>query len=521
MVAKPTDIYFRPRLAEVPPLDVTEFGARRALIVAGVMMAALLQTLDATIVNVALPTIEGNIGAAIDDGTWIITGYIISNVVVIPLVPYMLQRFGRRQYYAACIIGFTIASFLCGTASSLLTMIVFRVVQGAFGGGLIATSQIILRDTFGSKKIGTSSALFGIALTVGPALGPTVGGYLTDSFSWPWVFDINIIPGALAAFIVLTTVRNPAPPKAMGLDVGGVALLVTTLGSMQFVLDEGERNDWFDDGRIVFFTTTFVLGLIGFIVWELRARAPIVDLRIFRYRNVRFGTLTAILLGIVIFGPIVMLPQYVQGVLGFTATLSGMLIFMRAFPVLLLTPLVARLATKLDFRWLLITGFVVSAIGFGAIATHMTTESEFGTFALLLAFSGVGQAMLLVPLLVGLLPSVAPEDAPKASSFISLSVQLGGSIASTMLVTIFDRRTYFHSDILRGALTLAHPMLLQLSLRPGAAARLARLMQQQALNAGFADAIYALVPMAFIGVLVVLAMRRPKAALTAPVVISE
>ena len=203
----------------------------------------------------------------------------------------------------------------------------------------------------------------------------------------------------------------------MGLDVGGVALLVTALGSMQFVLDEGERNDWFDDGRIVFFTITFVLGLIGFILWELRgARAPIVDLRIFRYSNVRFGTLVAILLGIVIFGPIVMLPQYVQGVLGFTATLSGMLIFTRALPVLLLTPLVARLATKLDFRLLLVTGFVLSAIGFVAIAMHMTTESEFGTFAPLLFLSGIGQAMLLVPLLVGMFSSVPPVDAPKASS---------------------------------------------------------------------------------------------------------
>ncbi len=433
------------------------------LIVVGIMMAALLQTLDATIVNVALPTIEGNIGAAIDDGTWIITGYIISNVVAIPLVPYMLQRFGRRQYYSACIIGFTAASFLCGTANSLTTLVLYRIVQGAFGGGLIATSQIILRDTFGDKKIGTSSALFAIALTVGPALGPTVGGYLTDSFSWPWVFDINLVPGVLATVIVVTTLRNPTEPKKMTLDVPGVALLVTALGSMQYVLDEGERNDWFDDSRIAFFSVTFVVGIAGFIFWELRgARAPIVDLRIFRYRNVCFGTVAAVILGIVVFGPTVMMPQYVQGVLGFTATLSGLLIFMRALPVLFLTPLVARAATLLDFRLVLIIGFVLSAVGYGAIALHMTTQSDFGTFAALLAFSGIDHSMLLVPLLVGIIPSVAPPDGPKVSSFISLSVQLGGSIASTMFVTIFDRRTYFHSDTFRGLLTLAHPALQQL-----------------------------------------------------------
>jgi MFS transporter, DHA2 family, multidrug resistance protein len=520
MAEKQTDISFT--AVKAAPIDVTEYGGRRALIVAGVMMAALLQTLDATIVNVALPTIEGNIGAAIDDGTWIITGYIISNVIAIPLVPYMLERFGRRQYYAACIIGFTVASFLCGTATSLTEIVLYRVIQGAFGGGLIATSQIILRDTFGNKGIGTSSALFGIALTVGPALGPTVGGLLTDSFSWPWVFDINIIPGAIATFIVLTTVRNPTAPRKMSLDVVGVALLTIALGSMQYVLDEGERNDWFDDSRIVCFTIAFVAGLSAFILWELRGtKSPIVDLRIFRYGNVRFGTIAAILLGIVIFGPTVMMPQYVQGVLGFTATLSGLLVFMRALPVLLLTPIVARLATTLDFRWILVLGFVLSASGFAAIALHMTTQSEFGTFASLLAFSGVGQALLLVPLLVGILPTVPPVDAPKASSFISLSVQLGGSIASTMLVTIFDRRTYFHSDILRGALTLARPAVQALAMRHASTLSLARVLQQQAVNAGFADAIFSLAPMAIVGALVVFAMRRSKAPLSGPIVLTE
>jgi DHA2 family multidrug resistance protein len=505
-----------------PPqaIDVTEFGRRRTLIVLGVMMAALLQTLDATIVNVALPTIEGNIGAAIDDGTWIITGYIISNVIAIPLVPYMLQRFGRRQYYAACIIGFTVASFFCGTAHSLVEIVAYRIVQGAFGGGLIATSQIILRDTFGDKKIGTSSALFGIALTVGPALGPTIGGYLTDELSWPWVFDINIVPGAIAAVIVLTMVRNPTPPRKMSLDVPGVALLAIAFGSMQYVLDEGERNDWFDDSTIVFFACTFVIGLVAFVLWELRTKNPIVDVRIFRYGNVRAGALAALALGIVIFGPTVMLPQYVQGVLGFTATLSGLLILMRALPVLLMTPFVARLATAVDFRILLVTGFGLSAIGFGAIALHMTSASDFGSFAALLAFSGFGQSMLLVPLLVGVIPSVAPADAPKASSIVSLSVQLGGSIASTLLVTIFDRRTFFHSDILRGSLTLSNPAVQLASARHGTVAGLALLLQQQAVNAGFADAIFALVPLALAGVAVVFTLRRVRLH-NGPIEISE
>jgi DHA2 family multidrug resistance protein len=510
MPSKPTD---RPVIV---PLDVVEYGARRGLIVAGVMLAALLQTLDATIVNVALPTIEGNIGASIDDGTWIITAYIIANVVAIPLAPFFLQRFGRRNYFAACVIGFTVASFFCGTASSLGALVFYRVVQGAFGGGLIATSQIILRDTFPADKIGASSALFAIALTFGPALGPTVGGLLTDAYSWQWVFDINLVPGTLAAIVILGMLRNPVPPRRIPFDGLGVALLIVALGSMQFVLDEGERNDWFDDTRIVTAAVAFALGLALFILWELRgAKDPIVDLRIFRYRNVRFGSLTAVVLGMVIFGPTVMLPQYVQGVLGFTATLSGLLILMRALPVLVLTPFVARLASRLDFRIILATGFLLSAASFVALALHMTTLSDFWTFPALLAISGVGQSLLLVPLLVGILPSVALADAPKASSFISLSVQLGGSIASTMLVTIFDRRSYFHSDVLRGAVTLAHKATLEnahIGLR-----QLVRVLAQQSANAGFADSILALAPLACLGVLIAILLKRTKT--TTPVVV--
>ena len=512
-----------PAAAPAAAANVVEYGRRRMLIVIGVMMAALLQTLDATIVNVALPTIEGNVGASIDDGTWIITGYIISNVIAIPLAPFLLQRLGRRQYYALCIAGFTVASFLCGTATSLGALVFFRIVQGAFGGGLIATSQIILRDTFPPDKLGASSALFAIALTVGPALGPTLGGLLTDNFSWPWVFDINLVPGAAALTIILTTLRNPGPPRRLPFDGFGVALLALGLGSLQFVLDEGERNDWFDDTRIVIAAVTAVAGLSAFVIWELRGtRTPIVDLRIFRYPNVRIGTLCAILLGMVIFGPTVMLPQYVQNVLGFTATLSGLLILTRALPVLLLTPFVARFATKTDARFLLAAGFVLSGASFAWIGAAMTPQSDFGTFQVALILSGIGQSLLLVPLLVSILGSVAPQDSPKASSFISLSVQLGGSIASTVLVTIFDRRTYFHSDIYRGLATLANPELQRLAFgAAGSPAKLARLIAQQAANAGFADAIYTLVPAAAVAAAVVVLLRPRKNAVSPAAIAAE
>jgi DHA2 family multidrug resistance protein len=498
-------------------IPVVEYGYRRGLIVCGVMLAALLQTLDATIVNVALPTIEGNIGASIDDGTWIITGYIISNVIAIPLAPFLLMRLGRRQYFATCIIGFTVASFLCGTASSLGMLVFFRILQGTFGGGLIATSQIILRDTFPRHQLGASSALFAIALTVGPALGPTLGGILTDAYSWQWVFDINLVPGTLAAIIILTSLRNPLAPQRLPFDGVGVALLALGLASFQYVLDEGERHDWFDDGQIVTFAIVAVVGLTAFVFWELfGTRTPIVDLRVFRYRNVRFGIPTALVLGMIIFGPVVILPQYVQGVLGFTATLSGAIILMRALPVMLLTPFVARIATRVDVRVVLTLGFCLSALSFALLNSRMTTGSDFGALTAVLIVSGTGQALLLVPLLVAIIGSVEPKDSPKASSFVSLSVQLGGSVSSTVLVTVFDRRTFFHSDIFRGVATLGNSAVASVLARPFGRIVLSRIIALQATNAGFADTIAVLVPLAFVALVPVWLLRVTSKNASAP-----
>jgi DHA2 family multidrug resistance protein len=474
------------------------------------MMAALLQTLDATIVNVALPTIEGNIGSSIDEGTWIITGYIISNVIAIPLAPYLLQRFGRRQYFSICIAGFTAASFLCGTATTLPILVFYRVLQGAFGGGLVATSQIILRDTYPPEKLGVSAGIFAVALTVGPAIGPALGGYLTDNLSWQWVFDINLVPGVIALIIMMTMLRNPpAPETHPRFDGIGVALLAIGLGSMQYVLDEGERHDWFSDGRIAAAGLTTLFGLAAFVYWELRGtRAPIVDLRIFRYRNVQVGIPCALLMGMVLFGPIVILPQYVQNSLNFTATLSGLLILSRAVPVIILTPVVARIVQNIDPRALLFSGFSISAVALAFIAANMTTQSPFGAFQVLLIASGVGQAMLLVPALVTILGSVAPADSPKASSFISLSVQLGGSIVSSVLVTIFDRRMFFHADAYRGAANLMNPAVHHFFSAGGTVAQLEGIVTAQAANAGFADAIYAVVPIAIVAALFALLLRR-------------
>jgi len=436
--------------------DVTERGARLILITLGIMAATLMQTLDSTIVNVALPTIQGNLGATQEEGAWVVTGYIISAVIVIPVTPWLQARFGRKQYYSVAIIGFTIASMLCGVASSIEQLILFRIIQGLFGGGLVATSQASLRDTFPRHLLGASQAVFALGAIVGPSVGPTVGGWLTDNFSWNWVFFINIVPGVFAAIVVLTMMRNPSDPKPIPIDALGLALLATGLGSLQYILDEGQRNDWFSDPVIRLFGFTTVLGIAAFICWELwGTKRPIVDLRAFKYRAIAAGSALGFAIGSVLFGATVILPQYVQGILGFTATLSGELIFVRAAFIALLTPFIARLAGsgRIDTRILLVTGFILigaSQIWLGYITT---SQNDFNSLLGPAIMAGVGLGLLFVPLSIAVLSALPPEAIPKATAFQALSLQLGGSFSTAALITLLARRNAFHQSVLADSAT--------------------------------------------------------------------
>src|SRR6202790_4827623 len=442
--------------------DVSEQGSRLILITLGIIAATLMQTLDSTIVNVALPTIQGNLGATQQEGAWVVTGYIISAVIVIPMTPWLQARFGRRQYYSIAIIGFTIASILCGLAGSIQQLVLYRVIQGLFGGGLVATSQAALRDTFPRHLLGASQAVFALGAIVGPSVGPTVGGWLTDNYSWNWVFFINLVPGIFATIVVLTMMRNPSDPKPIPVDALGLGLLALGLGSLQYILDEGQRNDWFDSPVIRLLAFTTVAGLAAFISWELwGTKRPIVDLRAFKHRAIAAGSALGFAIGSVLFGATVILPQYVQSILGFTATLSGELIFVRAAFIALLTPFIARLAGsgRVDTRMLLVTGF--SLIGFSQIWLGYITASQndFNSPLGPAVLAGVGLAMLFVPISIAVLSAIPPEMVPKAASFQSLSLQLGGSFSTAALITLLARRNAFHQAILARGATLDNPAL--------------------------------------------------------------
>ncbi|MGA7356214.1 MAG: DHA2 family efflux MFS transporter permease subunit [Candidatus Cybelea sp.] len=476
--------------ASVAP-SLVEYGARRYLVVAGVMLAALLQTIDLTIVNVALPTLQGNLGATVDQATWVLTAYVIANVVVIPMTPWLQLRFGRKNYFLVSIAGFTLASLLCGMATSLSALILFRVVQGAFGGGLLATAQVILRETFPPEQLGLSQSIFALGTIVGPSVGPTLGGILVDNLSWPWIFDVNLVPGIVAFVLLARYLRQNARPQRAPVDITGIALLIVAVSCMQYVLDQGQRDDWFADQTIVLCTFLAIAATTAFVWWELRVAQPIVDLRVLRQPAVAAALAIAGAYAAIIFPSLLLLPQFTVDNLGFTSTLAGLLIGIRALPVLLLTIPVARLTAipRFDLRWSIGGGLALAGVGTLWLGNSLTTVSDLATFAVPLVVIGVGAAFVYSPLLVATMRAVAPEASAKAASFIVLFFQLGGSISAASTVAFLDRREQFHQTILAAESTLARLPVAEF-LQHASRSQLAAQVVAQASALAYSDAFF-------------------------------
>lgn len=442
-------------------VDVVEYGRRRLIVVGAVMLATILQLADTTIVNVSIPTLDGNLGASVDEGTWFITSYIVANVIIIPLTPWLQARFGRRRFFVVAIAGFTVASIVCGLAGDVSSEIAFRFVQGAFGGGLMVPAQQIIRDTFPPAQLGVSQSLFGLAAVIGPTIGPTIGGYLTDELSWHWIFFINVAPGIIAAVLVALFVRDPERPKAISVDGIGIALLALGLGALEFALEEGEQRDWFSDGSIQLATIAAFLGLIAFVVWELRAKSPAVALRVLAHRPVWATSLVSFAVGFGLYGVFIISPQYSQGSLGFTTTLGGIFLMLRAATLLVLFPLTTFIVSRqhLDLRAVVAVGLIIYAAACWFQADVMTTTATLETLTFTQILGGVGLALIFVPLNVALLRTIEPAIIPAALALSRLAQQIGGSIASATLVTFADRAFAFHQSILRDAIVLSRPAI--------------------------------------------------------------
>ncbi len=478
------------RAVTVPAPSYVEYGWRRTVIVAGVMMAALLQTIDATIVNVALPTIQGNLGATVDEATWVVTAYVIANIVVIPMTPWLQMRFGRKTYFLVSIAGFTLASMLCGLATSLPMLVAFRVVQGIFGGGLLPTSQVVLRDTFPPEALGTSQSIYTLGAVLGPSIGPTLGGVMTDNLSWQWVFDINLVPGILSIVILAMFLRGNES-KRSSVDVPGIVLLTAAIGSLQYVLDQGQHDDWFSNSTICLMTGISAISGAAFVWRELTAKAPIVDVRVLAQIPVTAGSLIAVGIGTIIYGCLLILPQYVVGVLGFTSTLAGVLIGIRALPIALLTIPVGKIANhrRTNLPAMVATGLVLASLSSIWMARVVTSGSVLSAFVSPLLLMGFGTTLVFSPTLVATLRAVKPADVPKAAAFITLFAQLGGSIAAASLVAFIERRADFHQAMLAGSATLDR-LAVSTFLQHHSVAQLASLVTTQSSTMAFADGFF-------------------------------
>ena len=419
-----------------------------------VTLATFMEVLDTSIANVALPHIAGSLSAGQDESTWVLTSYLVSNAIVLPISAWMSDRFGRKRFYMACVLLFTLSSLLCGLSTTLPMLIFFRVLQGAGGGGLGPSEQAILADTFEPEQRGMGFAMYGMAVVLAPAVGPTLGGWLTDNYSWHWIFFINVPIGLLS--LVLTSRMVEDPPwigdareraKHSPVDYMGLSLIAVGLGALQVVLDKGQREDWFASHFIQIFTAVCVVALVSFVVWEWREPHPILNLRLLGNRNFAVSNVLMFTLGWVLYGSTVLIPQFLQTVMGYTAELAGMALSPGGLVVMAMMPIVGTLVSRVDARKLITFGFIALA----ASMFHMTslyTGIDFKTAMMYRVWQSVGLAFLFVPINTLCYVGVPQEQNNQISAMINLMRNLGGSFGISFVTTMLSRRAQVHQNVL-------------------------------------------------------------------------
>ncbi len=428
--------------------ELVEYGFRRAIITITAVLCALLEIIDTTIVNVALNDMRGSLGATLTDIAWVITAYAIANVIVIPMTGWLSKQFGRRNYFAASIVIFTIASFLCGNATNLWELVAFRFIQGMGGGALLVTAQTIITESYPIEKRGMAQAIYGMGVIVGPTLGPPLGGYLVDHFSWPYIFYINIPIGIIAASLTILFVRSPKygeKLKAYQVDWWGIALLATFVGSLQFVLEHGQQDDWFQNSTILSLTIAAVLGFLLFLWRELTYKHPIVNLRVFRDGNLRVGTIMTFILGFGVYGSTFIIPIYTQSILGWTATDAGLLLIPSSIATGLMMPIIGKLIERgVSQKYLVAAGFVIFFVY--SYWMHVLITPDTGSEPLFwpLVARGIGLGLLFVPITTLALSTLKGKDIGDGAAFTGMMRQLGGSFGIAIITTMIARWTQQH-----------------------------------------------------------------------------
>jgi DHA2 family multidrug resistance protein len=423
-----------------------------------VSMATFMEVLDTSVANVALPHIAGNLAATTDESTWVLTSYLVSNAIILPMSGWFSALLGRKRFYMLCVGLFTISSLLCGLAPSLGVLIVCRILQGLGGGGLQPSVQAILVDTYPPAKRGMGMALYGVAVVTAPIIGPTLGGWITDNFTWRWIFLINIPVGILSLF--LTSVMLEDPPymirKKLGstfrIDYIGLGLMALGLGSLQLMLDKGEREDWFSSDLITTFAVIAVVSLVAAVFWELRTEHPIADLRLLKDRNFLLATITLFALGFVLYSSTVLLPLMLQTLMGYTAMLAGMALSPGGLMTMALMPLVGWLLSRVEARWLMVIGLTTGSLAL----FHMSGFNlaiDFHTAVWSRIYLSAGLAFLFVPLNTSAYHFIPKERVNNAAGIFNLARNIGGSVGIAVMITSLAQRTQFHQNSLVAHLT--------------------------------------------------------------------
>jgi len=445
--------------------SLVEYGSRRVIITITAIFCALLEIVDTTIVNVALNDMRGNLGATMTEVGWVITAYAIGNVIIVPMTSWLSQQFGRRNYFAASIMIFTVFSFLCGNANGIWELVLFRFMQGVGGGALLVTSQTIITESYPVEKRGMAQAIYGLGVIIGPTLGPPLGGYIVDNFSWPYIFYINIPIGVIATLLTLQFVRSPkyGEKKSISeIDWWGIVLLAISVGSLQYVLERGHDDDWFSSKVIILLTVSAILGFFFFIWREYSYKNPIVDLRVLKNGNLRVGTILSFLLGFGLYGSTFIIPLYTQSTLGWTAQQSGMLMIPAALTTAFMMPIIGKILQKgVPQQYLVAIGM---AIFFGYSFWGykiLTPDTGAPDFFWMLILRGMGLGLLFIPITALSLSTLKGQQIGQGAAFTGMMRQLGGSFGVALITTFLATQNIQHRSDLVSKLDVNNPLVHQ------------------------------------------------------------
>ncbi len=464
-----------------------------------VTLATFMEVLDTSIANVALPHIAGDLSASQDESTWILTSYLVSNAIVLPISAWLANRFGRKRFYMSCVALFTISSALCGLAPSLGLLVFFRILQGIGGGGLAPSEQAILADTFPPAQRGMAFAVYGMAVVCAPAIGPTLGGWITDNFAWNWIFYINVPVGLFSLYMTHRLVEDPPylkqereRTKGIGIDYIGLVLIALGIGALQVVLDKGQEADWFQSSWINVTLTVAVVALVTWVWWEWRHKNPIVDVKLFQRRNFATAMVFTFALGIVLYGTTVLIPQFLQSLLGYSAVKAGEAISGGGLAMMVMMPVAGILISRVDPRYMMVCGFGMTAVSLYHMSTHLTTGIDFGTAAMLRVYQTLGLAFIFIPsntlAYVGI-PRTKNNQVSGMNAFIR---NIGGSIGIALISTFLTRLAQKHQNYMVGHAVAGNPafdsMMRGVPPQQGYA-RIYRVVQQQASTLAYVDIV--------------------------------